>query len=216
MAASNTLKLDLVTLEDSSALIDIWFAAFSDPGSRRLFPHTAGVRSWLEDAIHRDLGRSFQRYLKVIDTGSKDADGKSRIAAYAKWDLATPEERGPRYPPWHSDMPRELCEAFVTRGESNRKRVMGDQKHICMFSRSMSASGIKDLDIVATHPEYQRQGAASMLVKWGCDLADVEGLKTYVSASRNGASLYVKFGFVDYSITGQDTISMARPWRSQT
>ncbi|KAJ5122772.1 acetyltransferase [Penicillium atrosanguineum] len=197
--ASSNLKLDLVTLEDSSALIDIWFAAFSDPGSRRLFPHTVGVRSWLEDAIRRDLGRPFQRFLKVIDAGSKDADEKSRIVAYAKWDLATPEERGPRYPPWHDDMPRELCEALVSRGESNRKRVMGDQKHI-----------------FATHPDYQRQGAASILVKWGCDLADVEGLRTYVSASRNGASLYAKFGFVDYSNADQDTISMARPWRNRT
>lgn len=73
----------------------------------------------------------------------------------------------------------------------------------------------KVLDIVATHPDYQRQGAASMLVQWGCDLADVEGLAAYVSASKNGASLYAKFGFVDCSNAGQETTSMARRGQSQ-
>ncbi|KAJ5484229.1 acetyltransferase [Penicillium expansum] len=199
MAALSLLKLDLVTVEDSSSLMDLWFAAFSDPGSRRLFPNTPGVRKWLEDAIYQDLlQRPFQTYLKIVDLGSKGADGRPRIAAYAKWDSSTPKERGPRYPPWHDDMPKELCQAFVGRGESNRKRVMGDLGHI-----------------FATHPDYQRQGAASMLVQWGCDLADVEGLAAYVSASKNGASLYAKFGFVDCSNSGQETTSMARRGQSQ-
>lgn len=48
-----------------------------------------------------------------------------------------------------------------------------------------------------THPDYHRRGAASMLVKWGCELADSEGLPAYVSASREGAPLYARFGFVD-------------------
>jgi hypothetical protein len=125
-----TLKLDAVALEDSAALADIWLAAFSDPASRVLFPDTPGVRKWLEAAISDDLlRRPLQRYVKVVDTASKG----TRIAAYAKWDLSTAEERGPRYPPWHADMPADQCEAFVGRGESNRKRIMGGQKHICKY-----------------------------------------------------------------------------------
>lgn len=120
------LKLDLVTVDDSPSLMDLWFAAFSDPGSRRLFPNTPGVRKWFEDAIYQDLlQRPFQIYLKVVDSGSKDADGRPPIAAYAKWDFSTPEERGPRSPPWHDDIPKELCQAFVGRGESNRKACYG-------------------------------------------------------------------------------------------
>jgi hypothetical protein len=34
-----------------------------------------------------------------------------------------------------------------------------------------------------------------MLVKWGCDLADQEGVAVYVDASEEGASLYKRFGF---------------------
>ncbi|KAJ5680557.1 hypothetical protein N7536_011696, partial [Penicillium majusculum] len=34
-------------------------------------------------------------------------------------------------------MPKELCEAFVSRGESNRKRVMGDLRHFCVWIWSL-------------------------------------------------------------------------------
>jgi predicted N-acetyltransferase YhbS len=69
---------------------------------------------------------------------------------------------------------------------------------------------ISDLDTVATHPDYQRRGAGSLLVKWGCDLADAQGVQAYVDASKDGAPLYAKFGFVDYSLPGEDIASMAR------
>lgn len=39
-----------------------------------------------------------------------------------------------------------------------------------------------------------------MLVQWGCDLADRDGVGAYVDASKAGAPLYEKFGFVDYSL----------------
>lgn len=67
-----------------------------------------------------------------------------------------------------------------------------------------------DLDTVATHPDYQRRGAGSMLVKWGCDLADAQGVSAYVDASKDGAPLYAKFGFVDHSGPGEEIASMAR------
>lgn len=56
-----------------------------------------------------------------------------------------------------------------------------------------------DLDTLVVHPDYQRRGAGSMLVQWGCDLADEEGVALYVDASRAGAPLYERFGFVDES-----------------
>lgn len=49
-----------------------------------------------------------------------------------------------------------------------------------------------------------------MLTQRGCDLADVEGVETYVSVSNNRTSLYAKFGFVGYSDAGQETTSMVR------
>ena len=50
-----------------------------------------------------------------------------------------------------------------------------------------------------------------MLVKWGCDLADQNGVVAYVDASKDGAPLYEKFGFVDESEPNVgDVASMAR------
>lgn len=54
-----------------------------------------------------------------------------------------------------------------------------------------------DLDMLGTHPDYRRRGAGSMLVRWGCELADRDGLVAYVDASPEGAALYRKFGFED-------------------
>jgi hypothetical protein len=51
-----------------------------------------------------------------------------------------------------------------------------------------------------------------MLVKWGCDYADKHGFPAYVDASKSGAPLYEKFGFVDRSLPDQGEIaSMTRP-----
>jgi hypothetical protein len=38
-----------------------------------------------------------------------------------------------------------------------------------------------------------------MLVQWGCELADENGVGAYVDASKSGAHLYQKCGFVDES-----------------
>jgi GNAT superfamily N-acetyltransferase len=69
-----------------------------------------------------------------------------------------------------------------------------------------------DLDMLGTHPDYRKRGAGSMLVQWGCDLADREGVAAYVDASKAGAPLYEKFGFVDHSTPGSTSgvASMAR------
>lgn len=50
-----------------------------------------------------------------------------------------------------------------------------------------------------------------MLVRWGCDLADEHGVGAYVDASKAGAPLYQRFGFVDESEPeAGEVASMAR------
>jgi hypothetical protein len=133
MESPAALKLEEATLDDIPALTEIWFAAFrNDPDISRLWPDTRGVRRWWDDANRGDmLNKPFQRFVKVVDPGNKDALGRRRIAAWAKWDTSMPEDRGRRYPPWHEDQPAEACNAFFAREESERGRVMGDEKHYC-------------------------------------------------------------------------------------
>ncbi|KAL4747826.1 hypothetical protein BDW72DRAFT_206168 [Aspergillus terricola var. indicus] len=129
-------------------------------------------------ATHDLHSKSFQKYVKIVDSSARgEHDQKhERLIAYAKWDLSTPEERGSRYPLWHRDMPAAECEVFFEMEERERRRFMEGLRHYCM-----------------------RRGAGSMLLQWGCNLADEEGVALYVDASRAGAPLYERFGFVDES-----------------
>ncbi|SCN65436.1 uncharacterized protein FFB20_01653 [Fusarium fujikuroi] len=199
MTARKNLRLEEVTLEDVSVLTEVWFAAFTDPGIRRIWPDTPAVRNWWTEGNRHDLiHKPFQRYVKVVDPDSKDANGRPRIAAYAKWDTSMPRERGRRYPPWTQDQPGQVCDDFIAKEEAERLRVMGDLKHYY-------------LDTLVTHPDYQRCGAGSMLMNFGCDLADKDGVAAYVDASKSGAGLYKRFGFVDESLPGSgDVASMVR------
>ncbi|KAI3144547.1 hypothetical protein CBS147325_5307 [Penicillium roqueforti] len=200
MSTPNPLVLEPATVEDLPAITDLWFTAFNDPGMRRLFPDTPGTREWFTEANRTDmLTKPFQKYIKIIDPSTTDTQGKARIVAYAKWDLAMPDERGDRFPPWHGDMPGQVCDTFFGGLESERKRVMGDRKHYY-------------LDMLGTHPDYRRRGAGAMLVLWGCEIADREGVAAYIDASKAGVPLYAKHGFVDRSDPASpgEVVAMAR------
>jgi len=63
------------------------------------------------------------------------------------------------------------------------------------------------LDLLVTDPKYQGQGAGSMLIKWGLDIADELHVPAYLESSRVGHKLYGKFGFRDI-----DTLYLAPKW----
>jgi hypothetical protein len=130
--SSTTLTLGPATLDDVPALTEIWFAAFTDPSLRYYWPDTPLVRQWWDEANAHDMRHKSEtaRYVKVVDAST------GRIAAFAKWDLAMPAERGRRYPPWCADQPSEECDRFFEREEKERIRVMGDERHYCGCCRS--------------------------------------------------------------------------------
>ena len=43
--------------------------------------------------------------------------------------------------------------------------------------------------------KYQREGAGSMLLQYGCDLADEQGYEAFLEAAPGALRLYHKFGF---------------------
>ena len=57
--------------------------------------------------------------------------------------------------------------------------------------------GGEDLEMLATLPDYQGQGAAGQLIRWGLEQADRDGLEAYIEASPVGAPIYEHFGWVD-------------------
>ncbi|KAG0155349.1 hypothetical protein PDIDSM_924 [Penicillium digitatum] len=162
-STTNSLVLEPATIEDVPAITEIWFASFTQPLIRQIFPNTPGMHQWHRDWHMADIQKSHYRYLRVVDTEAKDKQGRPRLVAFGKWDLAMPDERGRRFPIWHADSPYQLCEEFIAELEQARKRVMGDEKHYY-------------LDTLGTYPDYQRRGAGSMLVhKEGAPLYQKHG-----------------------------------------
>lgn len=51
------------------------------------------------------------------------------------------------------------------------------------------------LDMMSTHPDHQRRGAGSMLVKWGTEIADSLGVESFIDGTAAGKPLYERFGF---------------------
>ena len=127
--------LEPATADDVPAMTELWFAAFTQPSIKQLFPDTPGMHEWWS-GWHRSnfTSRPSARYLRVVDTASKDANGKPRLIAFGVWDLAMPDDRGRRFPEWHRDSDKQGCDALVDGLEAERKRVMGGRKHYCTLA----------------------------------------------------------------------------------
>ncbi|GLA73536.1 hypothetical protein AtubIFM55763_004461 [Aspergillus tubingensis] len=171
--------------DDISSMVELWYDAFGDPINRRLYPDTLGGRAWLEDYHRASLQSPDQHYLKVVTdrTGST-----SPLVAFVKWDFNTTSP-GHHFPPRHVDFDQVFCDTFFGGLDQARRTIMGSRPHYY-------------LDALITHPDYRRQGAASMLIQWGCDRADQDGIPIWVDSSQEGARIYERFGFRDVSVSG--------------
>ena len=49
-------------------------------------------------------------------------------------------------------------------------------------------------------PAYGRLGVGSALLRWGLELADQEGLNTWLESAPQGYPLYRRFGFEDVDV----------------
>lgn len=74
-------------------------------------------------------------------------------------------------------------------------------------------AGALDLDMLVVDPAYRGRGAAAMLIQWGCERADQEGVPVYLDAHIDAAPMYRRFGFKDREdkvVTSEGAVSMIR------
>ncbi|GIK06125.1 hypothetical protein Aspvir_001768 [Aspergillus viridinutans] len=192
-----TFEIKLVEPGDIPAITELWYNAFSIPQNLKMFPDTPGVRQWWDEAHRQDiLHNPHRRYLKVVDIASP-----CFMVAYAKWDL-NPQQSGRRFPPWHEESDHQAGDELFGMLEKERNKFFGEKQFYY-------------LDMLVTHPDYRRQGAGSMLIQWGCDRADGEGVPAYVDAHHAAAPLYRKFGFrdrTDVQVDLQGALPMVREY----
>ncbi|KZL88156.1 gnat family [Colletotrichum incanum] len=146
MPTPSALILEPATVEDVPALTEVWFAAFAhDPEITGLWPDTLRVRAWWDGANRGDMLAPSSG--RRPRQRGRPREGKDR--GLGEVGHVHAGAAGRRYPPRCEDMPGEVCDAFFEK--------------------------VENLDTLVTHPDYQRRGAGSMLLKWGCELAARRG-----------------------------------------
>ena len=63
--------------------------------------------------------------------------------------------------------------------------------------QQLSLTSGLDLAILATDPAYAGRGVGSLLLDWGCRLADQDGLECHLEATHAGYQLYKRKGFTE-------------------
>lgn len=190
------LRVLQTTKADIPSLIDILFTAFQhDPlliGT--CYPDTPANRQWWIENVTSQLSHPETLLLKVVDE-------EDNIISWAKWLLPssiTTHQRlqggdegevtgavNPSLSP-SPDMNLTACQSLADGQYKMRKEVLAGREHLW-------------LNAIATSPNHQRRGAATMLVQYGVDIADGKGLECFsactTQANQNMKRVFERFGF---------------------
>jgi len=128
-------------------------------------------------------------FLKAVKQA--DQEGENQIIGFAVWTYL--KEAQPRKleevenveEVWPDKANREFMARLWSEFMQPRSQVI----------RDLHGQGVYVLELLAVHPEYQRYGAGTALVKWGTKAADELGVKAIVEGTQVGRHLYEKCGF---------------------
>lgn len=179
------------------------------PLARAMEHGKASRQEMFEQWFHGSWGKNPSlRWMKVIDSESGE------MAAGALWRFVL-ESAGPKdnaetkenavkeNAKQQAGDVNEIPPVFLEMGKrwkDFQDEFIGDQR---FASKSLTSQlllldltvAAADLQVLVAHPKYQRKGAGSMLVKYGCDIADEKGIPCALTASDAGHSLYLRHGF---------------------
>ncbi|KUM59858.1 hypothetical protein ACN42_g7275 [Penicillium freii] len=189
-----------------------WRCLWDDPSAERIIPGAIKRLPW-----NLVTNTETKRHQKVIDVET------GQVVGYSRWSL----------PPILAKKGDVWLEAQVAEGsiadraayekqyqENTRNgQPIGIKVGEMMNYRSapleeadarITAAGpFLTLDYLTTHPSFWRRGIGSMLVQSGLQIADQQGIKTYVMSEPAALKLYLNLGFqlvdtvsVDYSRYG--------------
>lgn len=183
-AVKNSLAMSLslrpAIASDARHIVDIYLSAFrEDAISLLCFPRNKAVDDFWLNMIAEELSNPHTHFVCVT---SSDASGQETVIAFAQW-MAPSNPVTVELPTWPAGSDSELANSFFGALFSTHKRLMEGKKHWY-------------LELLGTRPEFQGKGAAGMLMRWGLERADEEGVEAYLEASPDGKPIYEHFGFV--------------------
>lgn len=144
---------------------------------------------------------------KVVDTDAAPSpddphDNGGRTIAVSVWAMEntasiTRADQAPGFVP--PELRLDALSSLLGPLRAAQKAIMG------------SAPPYLKLRSLATHPEYQGRGAAGLMLDWGLDKADREGLAVYLDATQQARPLYERRGFNVVRVIEWDR----EPWGGQ-
>ncbi|KAI1774907.1 acyl-CoA N-acyltransferase [Hypoxylon cercidicola] len=162
------------------------------------------MRAWQADRIRSWLANPRVRAFKVVDQAT------SRLVAFAKWDLPTSlkgldaglvaydeqgkaVEQSPKEGEAQGVATRDLGAPEGANVEMFQDLFVG----ITRMREKWQVDGKLLLHIIAADPAYHGRGIATAVIKCVLDVADAEGVSTYLEALPLAVPLYRRLGFVE-------------------
>jgi GNAT superfamily N-acetyltransferase len=197
------LELSPITADDTLSWTRVRALAYYGPTHDVLHNgrvSESSMRGAAEDR-KRDLKKSNAWFWKIVDTSLEPSEDDpphngGRTIAIATWSMHNVKNEGSNEPATNPTVIGDTKPAFMPpelrldalgslfgplRGM--QKEIMGTSEPYFM------------LNMLATHPEQQGRGAATLLLDWGMKKADEEGLVTYLDATGIAKPIYEKRGF---------------------
>ncbi|KAF2704565.1 hypothetical protein K504DRAFT_461327 [Pleomassaria siparia CBS 279.74] len=216
------LVLRPITAEDTLSWTRIRSKAYLGPTHELVHSGPISEFSILKvaEGFKREVGKANRWQWKIVDTDLEPSpddpsDNGGRTIAIAIWSRhnadatrhnnpdeptclptakleKTEEDVKPFVPP---EVRVEVLNALFTPLRKAQSDIMGDKPYFMLNS-------------FATHPDHHRKGAGTMLLKWGLNKADEEGLVTYLDTTTLARPIYEKHGFTVVTAFEFDR----RPW----
>ncbi|KAI5202863.1 hypothetical protein E4T39_04436 [Aureobasidium subglaciale] len=176
------------TPADFDAIVALEFKTFTDTFIREIFmgPDTPIGHANLSSMYQKTLVKNpADVWIKVVEK----ATGK--VVGASNWRVHMGSV------PVHEE---DLGWEWLGDDEEKLEKVKGVVEAIMDTRRKLFTEPYCQLHICFTDPDYQRRGIGSMMLQWGCDLADQLFLPSWVEASPTGNFLYRKFGYKDVDV----------------
>ena len=176
-----TLKLTYASEENASRIADIHMAAFATNVMLLAQFPTPAIRDGLRAAIARkalDDIRDHHTAVLLV----QDSELESEIICFAKWSLpsSTSENEAPWI--WPEGTRLDILDQWTQKVEGAKSKVLGDEP--CYR-----------LAFIATDPNYERRGAATILIKWALDRCSKDKKPAYLESTPVAWTLYTRLGF---------------------
>ncbi|KAM5381146.1 hypothetical protein ACJZ2D_003062 [Fusarium nematophilum] len=180
--ATMPLQLRNARPDDIPAMRNVYYSAFGDTviANRVFLSNREAADRFLAASFADELVDSHCQLLVVTSKATPDSV-EEEVVAFAKWGLpgATIDDPPP-VDAWPAS--GELAVEFFGTMARGHRKFMGSRQHYY-------------LECICTHRDWMGKGAGSLLVRWGVERADADGLLCFLEATVKGKPVYERFGF---------------------